>query len=315
MYLEAWLGKEEGERITFEKLSESYLRDWAQVNKKSWKTDEGYLKGMETFFKGRFADSITSQDIEQYKARRKSEDVRLTTVNKCLQILSKLFNCGISWGFLKANPCRGIKKFPEQPFRRTKVLSRDEEDKLMTAAGPGYLHSMILFFVNMGLRRKELFLLTWEDVDFKRKRIFIRETKTNRSRYVPMNALVLRELVCLYRGRKDDGLVLKNPKTGKAFVDIRGAFYGACRRAKIKGVLLLDLRRTFATRLLERGADIITVQQLLGHTSITTTQIYTMTDPKRKAEAVELLVDKAPVSDILVAKPSGLLVNNVFSVN
>ena len=316
--LEAHLGKDEdkGERITFGKLSEMYVTDWAQVNKKSWKTDVGYLTGMKAFFKGRFADTITSQDVEQYKARRKSENVKLSTVNKCLQILSKLFSCGVAWGYLRLNPCRGVKKFPEQPFRRTRVLDRAEEGSLMTATGPGYLKSMILIFTNTGLRRKELFQLTWENVDFKRMRLFIKESKTSRSRYVPMNELVVQELKGLYRTRKDDGLVFKNPDTGKAFVDIRRAFYGACRRAGIKNLLLLDLRRSFATRLLEAGADIITVQQLLGHTSLTTTQIYTMTDPKRKAEAVELLVEKrAPAGDDLVTKLNGLLVNHVFSVN
>jgi len=147
-------------------------------------------------------------------------------------------------------------------------------------------------------------------------RLFIKESKTSRSRYVPMNELVVEELKGLCRIRKDDGLVFKNPETGKAFVDVRRAFYGACRRAGIKSLLLLDLRRSFATRLIEAGADIITVQQLLGHTSVTTTQIYTMTDPKRKAEAVELLVEKrVPAGDDLVTKLNGLPVNHVFSVN
>jgi integrase len=123
---------------------------------------------------------------------------------------------------------------------------------------------MVRIFLNTGLRRQELFKLTWDDVDFRRRQLYIRETKTSKSRYIPMNETVCTELRELNRNRKGEGLVFKSPKTGKGFVDIRRAFYGACRRAKIRNLLLLDLRRTFATRLLEAGADIITVQQLLG---------------------------------------------------
>jgi integrase len=200
-----------------------------------------------------------------------------------------MFNLAISWGYLGQNPAKGVKRFPEDPFRRTRVLSPEEEERLFNAVIPGYLKSMIRIFLNTGLRRKELFQLTWEDVDFKNRRLFIRETKTFKSRYIPMNEAVYKEMKALYLQGKRQGLVFLNPKTGKAFVDIRRAFYGACRRAKIENLILLDLRRTFATRLLESGVDIISVGQLLGHTSVTTTQIYTMTNQDEKRRAVSLL--------------------------
>lgn len=104
-----------------------------------------------------------------------------------------------------------------------------------------------------------------------------------------MNEAVYHELMKLYKTRTGDGRVFVNPKTCKGYVCIRKAFQGACRRAEIDNLTLPDLRRTFATRLIEAGADIITVQQLLGHTSVTTTQIYTMTNQNEKRLAVSLL--------------------------
>ena len=131
-----------------------------------------------------------------------------------------------------------------------------------------------------------------------------------------MNETVYNELKELHWSRKDDGLVFRNPKTREGFVCIRKALQGACRRAGIANLNLLDIRRTFATRIIEAGADIITVQQLLGHTSVKTTQIYTMSNQEQKRNAVALL-DKVRVHscDTTVTKEKGILVNNVFSVN
>jgi len=131
-----------------------------------------------------------------------------------------------------------------------------------------------------------------------------------------MNETVYQELKALYQNGKRHGLVFVSPKTGKAFVDVRRAFYGACRRAGVKELLLLDLRRTFATRLLEAGADIITVQHLLGHTSVTTTQIYTMTNQEEKRRVVSLLEPKErAICDILVTEKKDVFTSYSFSVN
>jgi integrase len=292
VFLQAQGIKEKRSTIYFEEFADEYIRDYARISKKSWKTDLGRVKEMKEFFRGKLISSITAQDVEKYKAKRVEDSVQLTTVNKCLQILSRMFNLAISWGYLTNNPAKGVKKFPEEPFRRKRVLNREEEKMLFTAIIPKHLRSMVQIFLNTGLRRKELFQLRWENIDFKNRQLFIKDTKTSRSRYIPMNETVYNELKALQQNGRNQGLVFVNPKTGRAFVDIRRAFYGACHRAGIKNLLLMDLRRTFATRLLEAGVDIITVQHLLGHTSVTTTQIYTVSNLEQKKNAVSLLEEQ-----------------------
>jgi len=274
-------------RITFDALADLYT-EWAKTNKRSWKTDLGRLKGMRSCLGSMFIDHISAQDVEQYKKMRIDEGVRLSTVNKSIQILSRIFSLAIEWKYLRYNPCWEVKKFSEEQYRRKRVLDREEEQRLFTAIVPEHLKSMVRIFLNTGLRRQELFKLRWDDVDFRNRQLFVRETKTAKSRYIPMNKTVYTELMKIYEMRKDDGLVYVNPKTGKGFVCVRKAFQGACRRAEVKNLILPDLRRTFATRLLA-GADIITVQQLLGHTSVKTTQLYTMTNQEEKRNAVSLL--------------------------
>jgi integrase len=98
---------------------------------------------------------------------RVDEGVKLSTVNKSLQILSRMFSPAIEWEYLRHNPCTGVKKFSEVQYRRKRVLSRVEERRLFEAIIPGHLKSMIRIFINTGLRRQELFKIRWDDVDFR----------------------------------------------------------------------------------------------------------------------------------------------------
>jgi excisionase family DNA binding protein len=271
----------------FAELIDEYVR-WAKTNKRSWETDMGRLIGIREHIKDKPLDQITSLDVEKYKEKR-LQKVKPATVNKGLQVLSKMFNLAIQWGCMKHNPVKGVKRFDERPFRRTRILSKKEEQKLFKAILTDNLRSMVIILLNTGLRRKELLQLTWDCVDFDKRELYITDTKTNRFRFIPTNQTVYSELQKRYRKRKDKDLVYVNPATGNGYVCIRKSFERACERAKINDLILHDLRRTFATRLLEKGVDIVTVSQLLGHTSITTTQIYCMSSPRSKHDAVAML--------------------------
>ena len=89
-------------------------------------------------------------------------------------------------------------------------------------------------------------------------------------------------------GRKNE-FVFYNFETGKPFVDLKTGFARACEKAGITGVTWHTLRHTFASRLVNRGVDIVTVKELLGHSSVTVTMRYTHTNLDSKHAAVARL--------------------------
>lgn len=89
-------------------------------------------------------------------------------------------------------------------------------------------------------------------------------------------------------GRKNE-FVFYNHETGKPFVDLDAGLALACRKTGIEGITWHKLRHTFASRLVNRGVDIVTVQQLLGHSTVVTTMRYTHTNLDSKRNAVAKL--------------------------
>ncbi|MEP6889275.1 MAG: site-specific integrase, partial [Nitrospirota bacterium] len=129
--------------------------------------------------------------------------------------------------------------------------------------------------------------LRWEDIDMARKLLSVSASyaKSGQTRSVPMNSLVLAALTRLPR---HSDYVFAKPN-GMPFRVVQG-FRAACRRAGLHDVTPHTLRHTFATRLIENGVDLRTVQELGGWSNLKMLERYGHVTPSRKAEAVERLV-------------------------
>ena len=112
--------------------------------------------------------------------------------------------------------------------------------------------------------------------------------KTGKIRPVPINKEARKVLEFWALGRKNDS-VFYNHETGNPFVDLDAGLALACRKAKIEGVTWHVMRHSFASRLVAAGVDIVTVQQLLGHSTVTVTMRYTHTNLDSKRNAVAKL--------------------------
>lgn len=149
---------------------------------------------------------------------------------------------------------------------------------------------MIHVGLYMGLRVSEICKLRVEDLDFESGIALIAHAKGDRDRTVPVQAK-LRALLVEWLGERRTGPVFPGP-AGKKLTTRAVQFVVSrlARLAKIpRHVKTHTLRHSFATALLERGATIRQVQELLGHSSVATTEIYCHVNPEHLKAVVELL--------------------------
>ena len=229
--------------------------------------------------------------VERFKAQRLAACAP-GTVKRDLAVLNALFRAAVRvYRFRTDNPATDVRvgKFQEAQSR---VLTLDEERRLIEAAAP-HLRPFIIVAVQTGMRLGELRRLEWRDVDFSANRVTLRETKSRRVQHVPLNRIA-RETLLTLRGPGRVGPVFTFE--GRAFGAPRLGIAAAARRAGIGHVSCHAFRHTCATRLLQAGVDIRTVQAWLRHASITTTARYLHgADLSDAAEKLAAFSESGPV--------------------
>lgn len=188
------------------------------------------------------------------------------------------------------NPCRKVSILKGEQHR-TRYLLPDEEDRLMTVLEDGRspLRFMVVLAINTGLRVSEILKLQIEHVDFHRDVLYIKATKTDEDREVPLNDITRRLLTDLVTRAQDrgNGYIFTNPRTGAQYVTIKTAWGNACRRAGIKDLRFHDLRHTFGTRAADAGVPLNAIRDVMGHHSTTMTERYAHATDEGKRKAVE----------------------------
>lgn len=270
------------QNIAFTEFAGFYLRDYAMNEKKSWKTDEYRLNVLKEYFKDTDLRYINARMIRQFKAERLRKGNTEASCNRYLALLKRMFTLAIDDNYCSENPVKKVKFFSEANREKYRVLTQKEEAKLLESCPMMSLKPIVVIALHTGMRRGEILALKWKNVDMLKRVITVENTKSGKMRLIPINDV---SLAVLTRLRKEATNKFVFPFH---FRKVRIMFENARRQAKLK-VRFHDLRHTFATRLIERGADIITVQQLLGHHSVTVTMKYAHSNEDRKRQAVELL--------------------------
>lgn len=286
--------------IPFAEYSKEYL-EFSKSNKavSSYERDITSMKNLVSYFGTRYLSQITPNFIEKYKVKRLKE-VAPRTVNIELRCLSHMFTKALEWEYIPDSPYKGIKllTFQKKPPR---FLTKDEVQLLLENSS-NWLRPIFIVMLNTGIRESERARLRFKELDFDKKRLLVHSPKTKNYRAIPMNEQVEETLSWL----KENYISLNSYKTlerkphqkeyvfcnedGSPVLKIKKALANACKKAGLKGVTPHTLRHTFASHLVMSGVDLSTVQRLLGHTSISTTMVYSHLTEDHLARGVDRLI-------------------------
>lgn len=244
--------------------------------------------------------ALSLRDLRRFLAGLSERHAAPATVARKLAAIRSLLRVQIELGERHENPAELLAS-PKRAKRLPRVLSEREVTVLLDripGTDPLALRDRALFELAYasGLRAEELVNLSLEGIDFDGESVRV-EGKGGKTRLVPVGEPALRALErYLQRGRPalaaSDEPALFLSKSGQRLStsDVRRRLRSWARKAATRTPAVIDahphaLRHSFATHLLEGGADLRSIQELLGHATISTTQVYTRVESARLRSA------------------------------
>jgi len=224
-------------------------------------------------------DVPDSERIKQFLADKKAAGGSAQTVNMYLSAIQFFYRHVAEMPLEVALPrARKTKKLPP-------VLSRMEVQKIIAAPVNMKHRCLLALAYGAGLRVSEVVALKIQDVDCEQKIVTVRGGKGGKDRLTVLSEKVIPDLRRLIAGRMGEEYVFPSERGGALSTrSAQAVFFAAARAAGVfRPASFHSLRHSFATHLLENGVDVRYVQELLGHSNIRTTQIYThVTNPQLK---------------------------------
>jgi integrase/recombinase XerD len=228
--------------------------------------------------------TATREDLTDYLWKRKSEGVKASSLGRYIASLRAYYRFLLAEELITKDPAAFLQT-PRKPERLPRYLSIEEVSRLITSVrGTDFkvlrMRAMLELMYAAGLRVSELTNLTWDQIDLKVGYVRVLG-KGGKERVVPIGERA-KLSVQGYIDRRPPtpasvrSLFISNRKTAMSPVQFWRLIRAAALQAGItKPVTPHTLRHSFASHLVQNGADLRAVQEMLGHSSIATTQIYT----------------------------------------
>jgi tyrosine recombinase XerC len=244
--------------------------------------------------------SVTAEDVQSLLAHLGQQNYSKSTVARKLATLRSFYKFCVRRSYLKANPLATI-RMPKQEKRLPKFLTVAEINQLLQTPDPTTMlgardRAMLEVMYSTGIRVSELVALNVDDVDFTSQLVRVLG-KGKKQRNAPIGPTALGAISRYIELRRADVRSSTFDQTA-LFVNKHGQRLSTRSvRRKLDKYLAMSgldpsisphtLRHSFATHMLEKGADLRSVQELLGHQSISTTQVYTHLTAERMKKSYD----------------------------
>lgn len=250
--------------------------DDLKLRNRSPRTIQSYIAHVAHFARhfGKSPELLGLEEIRQYQVYLVNERrVSWSTFNQAVCALRFFYRHTLGLEYAVEHI-----PFPRQPKKLPVVLSQTEVQRLLAAVRVYRLRVLLMTTYAAGLRLSEVIHLQLSDIDSQRMLIRVRQGKGQKDRYVMLSAKLLAELRHYWQLEHPTHWLFPGVSQQQPISQSR--VQRACRRAArdaglSKAVNVRCLRHSFATHLLEAGTNIRIIQTLLGHSSVSTTQLYT----------------------------------------
>lgn len=265
---------------------------------------------------------ISSIEIMKWQKQYKGAP---SGANRILTDLQGVLTKAVKSGLIDKSPMTGVKKLREDKNQKIRYLTHAEEARLMHAIDTregkrreerlryikhcesrssrktlpphgtftDHVKPLVITALNTGLRRGELFSLRLSAIDFDARLLTVDGggTKSGQTRQIPLNDDVFSTLKTWIQETKNKGYVFPSPESGGRLDNIDSAWEAIREAAGLPEAGLHTLRHTFGTRLAHKRVDLVTIKDLMGHSSLDVTARYLHTNNILKIKAVMELCD------------------------
>jgi site-specific recombinase XerD len=269
-----------------------------QVRNYSPRTVEAYVAAVAkvaTHFRRR-PDQLSGEDVRAFQVHLLHVKTSWSQFNQIVAGLRFFFGTTLARpGMVEMLP------YGKRPKRLPVVLSVEEVAQLLEAARPGRERTLLQTAYACGLRISELLQLRVTDIDSARMVVQVRQGKGAKDRQVPLSLRLLRELRQWWSMHRRKpwlfpGCVERTWNRPMQATCVQRLMQKIVARAELKKKATMHtLRHSYATHLLEAGVDVVTLQKLLGHTSLTTTARYLHLSRRQMANLPDLLALPLPL--------------------